>query len=171
MSVDFTLDQKRYLEGFAAGFSARGGQTAPPAQAPPMGPDAAHISAQDRVTGAGGKLTDQEKWKREEHPFDAWPRLVAQAKENAPPKPADNFRWRFYGLFYVAPAQDAYMCRLRIPNGALNHWQFAGLADLAENYGGGYLHVTTRANIQIREIEPKHAARIRRGDSGPRPVE
>ena len=160
MSVDFTLDQKRYLEGFAAGFSARGGQTAPPAQAPPMGPDAAHISAQDRVTGAGGKLTDQEKWKREEHPFDAWPRLVAQAKENAPPKPADNFRWRFYGLFYVAPAQDAYMCRLRIPNGALNHWQFAGLADLAENYGGGYLHVTTRANIQIREIEPKHAANI-----------
>ncbi|WP_292531204.1 NirA family protein [Methylocystis sp.] len=160
MSVDFTLDQKRYLEGFTAGFSARGGQAAPPAQAPPMGPDAAHISAQDRVTGAGGKLTDQEKWKREEHPFDAWPRLVAQAKENAPPKPADNFLWRFYGLFYVAPAQDAYMCRLRIPNGALNHWQFAGLADLAENYGGGYLHVTTRANIQIREIEPKNAVNI-----------
>lgn len=160
MSVDFTLDQKRYLEGFAAGFSARGGQKAAPAQAQPMGPDAAHISAQDRVTGAGGKLTDQEKWKREEHPFDAWPRLVAQAKENAPPKPADNFRWRYYGLFYVAPAQDAYMCRLRIPNGALNHWQFAGLADLAQNFGGGYLHVTTRANIQIREIEPKYAANI-----------
>ncbi len=160
MSVDFTLDQKRYLEGFAAGFSARGGQKAPPAQAQPMGPDAAHFSAQDRVTAAGGKLTDQEKWKREEHPFDAWSRLVAQAKANDPPNPADNFRWRFYGLFYVAPAQDAYMCRLRIPNGALNHWQFAGLADLAENYGGGYLHVTTRANIQIREVEPKNAANI-----------
>jgi len=160
MSVDFTLDQKRYLEGFAAGFSARGGQKAPPAQAQPMGPDAAHLSAQDRVTAAGGKLTDQEKWKREEHPFDAWPRLVAQAKENAPPKPADNFRWRYYGLFYVAPAQDSYMCRLRIPNGALTHWQFAGLADLAENYGGGYLHVTTRANIQIREIAPKNATHI-----------
>ena len=160
MSVDFTLDQKRYLEGFAAGFSARGGQKAPPAQAQPMGPDAAHLSAQDRVTTAGGKLNDQEKWKREEHPFDAWPRLVAQAKENAPPKPADNFRWRYYGLFYVAPTQDSYMCRLRIPNGALTHWQFAGLADLAENYGGGYLHVTTRANIQIREIAPKNATNI-----------
>lgn len=160
MSVDFTIDQKRYLEGFAAGFSARGGQKAPSAQAQPMGPDAAHVSAQDRVVAAGGKLTDQEKWKREEHPFDAWPRLVAQAKENAPPKPADNFRWRYYGLFYVAPAQDSYMCRLRIPNGALTHWQFAGLADLAENYGGGYLHVTTRANIQIREITPKNATNI-----------
>ncbi len=49
------------------------------------------------------------------------------------------------------------MCRLRIPNGILKHWQFAGLADLAETYGGGYAHVTTRANIQIREIEPKNA--------------
>ena len=49
------------------------------------------------------------------------------------------------------------MCRLRIPNGILKHWQFAGLADLAERYGGGYAHVTTRANLQIREIEPKNA--------------
>jgi hypothetical protein len=24
----------------------------------------------------------------------------------------------------VAPAQDSYMCRLRIPNGILKHWQF-----------------------------------------------
>ena len=70
---------------------------------------------------------------------------------------ADNFRWRYYGLFYVAPAQNSYMCRLRMPNGILKHWQFAGLADLAERYGGGYSHVTTRANLQIREIEPKNA--------------
>src|SRR2546430_17193924 len=49
------------------------------------------------------------------------------------------------------------MCRLRLPNGMLAHWQFAGVADLAERYGGGYAHVTTRANLQIREIEPKNA--------------
>ena len=161
MSVDFTLDQKRYLEGFAAGLGARGARAAPRplTQDKPIGPDAQHIEAQDRAA-ANGKLTDQEKWKREEHPFDAYPRLVAQARDNAPPKPADNFRWRFYGLFYVAPAQNSYMCRLRIPNGALTHWQFAGLADLAESFGGGYLHVTTRANIQIREIEPKNATNI-----------
>lgn len=161
MSADFTLDQKRYLEGFAAGLSARAPtRAASPAQAKPVGPDAAHLEAQDRTIACGGKLVDQEKWKRDEHPFDAYPRLVAQARENAAPKPADNFRWRYYGLFYVAPAQDAYMLRLRIPNGVLNHWQFAGLADLAERFGGGYLHVTTRANIQIREIEPRHAVDI-----------
>jgi ferredoxin-nitrite reductase len=160
MSADFTLDQKRYLEGFAAGFSARGGRAAQSAPQKPMGPDAAHIDAQDRLVATGAKLTDQEKWKREEHPFDAYPRLVAQAKENAPPKSDDNFRWRYYGLFYVAPAQSAYMLRLRIPNGVLTHWQFAGLADLAERMGGGYLHVTTRANLQIREIEPAKAVDI-----------
>ena len=49
------------------------------------------------------------------------------------------------------------MCRLRIPNGIVKAQQFAGLADLAERYGGGYTHVTTRANIQIREVEAANA--------------
>jgi ferredoxin-nitrite reductase len=49
------------------------------------------------------------------------------------------------------------MCRLRIPNGILSHWQFAGIADLAERYAGGYAHVTTRANLQMRDVEPKNA--------------
>ena len=89
--------------------------------------------------------------------MDAYEKLKEQARDNEAPKPADNFRWRFHGLFYVAPAQASYMCRLRIPNGILKHWQFAGLADLAQRYGGGYAHVTTRANIQIREIEPRNA--------------
>ncbi len=58
------------------------------------------------------------------------------------------------------PRRSSYMCRLRIPNGILTHWQFAGLADLAEKYAGAYSHVTTRANLQIREIEPKNAVAV-----------
>src|SRR5208282_6041627 len=58
---------------------------------------------------------------------------------------------------YVAPNQNSYMCRLRMPNGILKAAQFAGVADLAERYGGGYAHVTTRANIQIREVEAHNA--------------
>ena len=161
MSSDFTPEQKRYLEGFASGLqagrAARGAPAGAKAEAEPIGPDAAALKAQDRVLRDGRKLADQEKFKREENPLDAYPRLKAQAAANEAPKPADNFRWRFFGLFYVAPAQNSYMCRLRLPNGILTHWQLAGLADLAERYGGGYSHVTTRANIQIREIEPKHA--------------
>jgi ferredoxin-nitrite reductase len=162
MTADFTAEQKRYLEGFASGLAlvkaAQKAKNAPAAT--PRGPDAPHIAAQNRALGTGGKLSDQEKWKRDEHPFDAYGRLKEQAARDEFPKPPDNFRWRYYGLFYVAPNQNAYMCRLRIPNGILNHWQFAGIADIAERHGGGYSHVTTRANLQIREIEAKDAVSI-----------
>src|SRR5947199_1759557 len=168
LTVDFTDEQKRYLEGFTTGLQisrvGRGlGGNAGKANAEPSGPDAAHVKAQDKVTASGKKLADPEKFKREEHPFDAYPRLKQQALDNAPPNPADNFRWRYYGLFYVAPAQDSYMCRLRIPNGILKHWQFAGLADLAEKLCGPFCNVTRRANLQVREIPPKHAVALIEG--------
>src|SRR5262249_29738080 len=140
-----------------------GGGTDAKANAEPTGPDAAHIKAQDKLLAAGKKLADQEKLKRVEHPFDAYPRLKQQALDNSPPPPADNFRWRYFGLFYVAPAQDSYMCRLRIPNGILKHGQLAGVADLAERLCGSYSHVTTRANLQLREIPPKHAVQLIEG--------
>jgi len=146
--------------GRNVGLAGSGGAAA---NAEPTGPDAAHIKAQDKVIASGKKLVDQEKFKREEHPFDAYPRLKQQALTNAPPSPADNFRWRYYGLFYVAPAQDSYMCRLRIPNGILKHWQLAGLADLTEQLCGPFCHVTTRANLQVREIPPKNAVALIEG--------
>jgi ferredoxin-nitrite reductase len=167
MSGDFEPEQKRYLEGFVAGLqiakgarSAAGNAVSSTAngRAPePVGPDAAALRAQDKVLKAGGKLSDPEKFKRELHPFDGYEKLKEQAAKNEPPKADDNFRWRFFGLFYCAPNQKAYMCRLRIPNGILTHWQLTGLAGLAERYAGGYSHVTTRANLQMREVEPKHA--------------
>ena len=52
---------------------------------------------------------------------------------------------------------------LRIPNGILKHWQFAGLADLAEKLCGPFCHVTTRANLQVREIPPKNAVALIEG--------
>jgi ferredoxin-nitrite reductase len=172
MAGDFEPEQKRYLEGFMAGLQiakaarsparpgngvAEAGASTPGSSAEPIGPDAIHLKAQDRFIKAGQKLSDQEKFKRELHPFDGYERLKRQAAANDPPKPDDNFRWRFFGLFYCAPAQKSYMCRLRIPNGILRYWQLAGLADLAERYAGGYAHVTTRANLQMREVEPMNA--------------
>ncbi|MBN8979045.1 MAG: NirA family protein [Rhizobiales bacterium] len=169
MTADFSDEQKRYLEGFMSGVSAGrlgrsgGGARRPAADPEPTGPDSAHLKAQDRFLKDGKKLSDPEKFKREQHPFDAYERLKAQARDNAAPPPPDNFRWRYYGLFYVAPAQNSFMCRLRIPNGILKAHQFAGTADLAERYGGGYAHITTRANLQIREIEPRHAVDLIEG--------
>src|SRR5262249_56572526 len=91
MSGDFSSEQKRYLEGFVAGLQiaktarAQGGVSA--ATAEPSGPDAAHLQAQDRIVKAGGKLSDQEKFKRELHTFDGYERLQAQAAHNEDPKP------------------------------------------------------------------------------------
>jgi ferredoxin-nitrite reductase len=167
MPGDLEAEQKRYLEGFMVGLQVA--KTARPANASgtapietsgsseSTGPDAAALRAQDRFIKAGGKLSDPEKFKRELNPLDGYEKLKAQAASNEAPKADDNFRWRFFGLFYSAPTQAAYMCRLRIPNGILKHWQFAGVADLAERYAGGYAHVTTRANLQMREVEPKNA--------------
>ena len=156
----FDGEQKRYLEGFVAGAQIAKLTTAGAvghAAAEPVGPDAAAMKAQNRVLASGGRLSDPEKFKRGEHPFDAYERLKADGARNEYPKPPDNFRWRFFGLFYVAPNQNSYMCRLRMPNGILKVAQFAGVADLAERFGGGYAHVTTRANLQVREIEAKNA--------------
>lgn len=171
MSNDFSPEQKRYLEGFMSGLqsarAARGlsplGAAGGSGQAAPSGPDKEHAEAQARTLAAGGKLVDQEKWKQAEHPFDAYARFKAQASSGGYPKPEDNFRWRYHGLFYVAPAQDSYMCRLRIPNGILKAWQFEGVADLAERHGGGYSHVTTRANLQVREISAQNAPLLLEG--------
>jgi ferredoxin-nitrite reductase len=173
-SADFNDEQKRYLEGFMsgvqvgragrnAGLASGSSEMAAEADSEPIGPDAAGLKAQDRFLRDSKKLSDPEKFKREQHPFDAYERLKEQSKNNASPSPADNFRWRYYGLFYVAPAQDSYMCRLRIPNGILKHWQLAGLADLAGRFAGGYAHVTTRANFQLREIPPKHTVALIEG--------
>ena len=114
-------------------------------------------AAQDRTLAAGGKLVAEETAKRQRHPLDRWDEVAGRAKAGQFPKGIDVFLTKYQGLFYVAPAQDSFMCRLRIPNGILSAWQFRGLADAADAFGGGYADVTTRANLQIREIGAAHA--------------
>lgn len=159
----FTDEQKRYLEGFTSGLQIGQklkslGTLQAIAQAPqmaaavPVGPEATHHQAQDRFLARGKQVVAEEKAKREKHPLDRWQEFVNRAQAGEFPKGADVFCTKFFGLFYTAPAQDAYMCRLRLPNGILNVHQLRGVADLAQRYAGGYAHVTTRANLQIREI-------------------
>ena len=165
MGMDFTSDQKNWLDGFASGLGAMRAIGRAPASvvSEPTGPDAEQTKAQDRQVAEGKKLADQEKWKRAEHPFESYDRLKAIALTGARPNPQDNFRWRYHGLFYVGPAQDSYMCRMRVHNGILKHWQFAAIADLADRDGGGYAHVTTRCNLQVREIQPERGSHFLEG--------
>lgn len=166
---DFTTEQKRYLEGFVSGMNV--GRTArtgvAPAQGQPLGepvepsgPDAVHLKAMAATEAAGGKLVKEEEAKREEHPFDMYARMKDAAAAGDFPKGVDVFRWKFHGLFYVAPAEDSFMCRLRIPNGILKSWQFRGLATLSAQCGDGDLQLTTRANLQIRNIGPSHGIEV-----------
>ena len=150
MTTDTILSdpQKQYLEGFLGAVATRNGGAG-------GGPPDIHRIAQDRFIAAGKSLTAEEEAKRKAPPLDMWDEIGANAAANRAPKGIDVFRHKFFGLFYVAPAQDSFMCRLRIPNGILSAHQFAGLADLAETLGGGTLDVTTRANLQIREIQPR----------------
>src|SRR5688572_31123314 len=97
-------------------------------------------------------LCKEERWKYDENPLDAWDRLLKHADENKFPDPEHTYRFKFFGLFYVAPAQDSFMMRLRIPGCELTATQLHGLADLAHDLGGGYAHITTRGNLQIREL-------------------
>ncbi|MEO7337708.1 MAG: NirA family protein [Caldimonas sp.] len=155
---EFDDQQKQWLQGFVSGIEARkaadmlSSRSAAAASSPTVGPDALQYAAQDRTVAAGGKLVAEETAKRTKHPLDRWDEVVARSEAGQFPKGVDVFLTKYQGLFYVAPAQDSFMCRLRIPNGILNAWQFRGLADAAESLGGGYTDVTTRANLQIREI-------------------
>src|SRR5690348_18389468 len=101
--------------------------------------------------------------KRAKDPFDMWDEMAANAAAGRFPQGTDVFLHKFHGLFYVAPNQDAFMLRLRLPGGILPSDQAKGLAIVAETYGGAYLHVTTRANLQIREIAAANAVAVLTG--------
>ncbi len=56
------------------------------------------------------------------------------------------------GLFYATPAQDGILSRIRVPGGIISSHQCRAIADIADESGGGYIDVTNRANLQVREI-------------------
>jgi ferredoxin-nitrite reductase len=169
MKGTFTDEQKEYFAGFMAGIAQRGlmpyvgatpggALTADPAQG---GPNLAALPTEASVFGTPrADLCKQEIWKLEENALDIWDKLMAHADQDKFPDEADTFRFRYHGLFYVAPAQNSFMLRCRIPAGELTSVQLNGLADIAENYGAGHADVTTRSNIQIREIVPRNILKV-----------
>ena len=105
-------------------------------------------------------LCEEERWKREENALEISDKLRAHASENRFPEGGDVFRFKFQGLFYVAPAQDSFMLRLRTPGGILTARQMRGLAEMAEDWGAGEAYLTTRSNLQLREFQPKDIMRV-----------
>ncbi|MDD5199580.1 MAG: NirA family protein [Terrimicrobiaceae bacterium] len=141
-------EQRTYLDGFFAGVQQRAVVFAdlfPEHNAPQQ------ESAEDELPQVA-----EERIKNEEHPLDSYYRLVENARHNQPPDKEETFRFKWNGLFYLTPVKDAFMARLRIPGGQLMSHQVRELARIAKELTTGYVQVTTRANLQLRLIEPKN---------------
>lgn len=164
----FNAEQKEFLAGFMAGIAQHGlfpyVGTAPAGQFtndPAAGGPNLAAPREETVFGTPlGDVTKQERWKHEEHPLDGWDRVLAHAEADKLPNEEDTFRLRNFGLFFVGPAQNSFMLRCRIPAGELTAAQFKGLADIAEEFGNGKSALTTRSNIQLREIAPRNLVSV-----------
>ena len=142
--VAFSREQKEYLQGYFTGLACAGvvpfvghlpdGRITNVA-VPGLVNGAAEPEAPAEETVYGTPVSDlceQELWKLEQHGLDVWDKLVQHANEDKFPDKKETFRFRYHGLFYVAPAQKSFMLRCRIPAGEMNSHQLRGLADLAE---------------------------------------
>jgi ferredoxin-nitrite reductase len=140
------VEQKTYLKGFFSGLASKGvsfGDLAP-STSPKPDEDETPLILEERI-------------KKEEHPLDSYYRLAENAKTNKAPDKEEVFRFKWNGLFYLTPVKDAFMARLRIPGGQLKTFQLREIAAIAKELTTGYVQITTRANLQIRLIEPKNA--------------
>ncbi len=141
-NAGFTAEQKEYLTGLFAGVAARGQRFS----------DVEPVPVASRE-----ELILEERIKRELHPLDAYGQIVENAANNKAPDKEDIFRFKWHGLFFLTPVKDAFMSRLRIPGGVLKSYQLRELAHIAQQLTSGYVQITTRANLQIRLIQPKDA--------------
>jgi len=167
----FNAEQKEYLQGFFAGVAFRqpfvghlpNGQITSVA-APGLtnvAAEPAPVEEEQTVFGTPvSDLCEQELWKLERNGLDTWDELMQHAADDKLPDKKHTYLFRFHGLFNVAPAQNSMMLRLRMPAGELTALQLRGIADIANEWGGGYAHITTRANIQIREIKPRDMVKV-----------
>ena len=136
--------QRQYLDGYFSGLAASG----------------LRFSDVEPVPAAGKKvllddLIFEERVKHELHPLDAYDQIIENAVNNKTPDKEEIFRFKWNGLFFLSPNKEAFMSRLRIPGGLLKTFQLRELANIAKELTTAYVQITTRANLQMRLIQPK----------------
>lgn len=100
-------------------------------------------------------LCKEELAKFKTHPLDIWRQLEDWTAADQIAEGLDQFLLRHLGFFNVEPNSQGYMMRLRAPGCQLTAAQLRVLATCAQDYAGGYAHVTTRGSLQLREIKPR----------------
>ena len=151
---DFTDIQKYYLRGFAAGIMPVIQSSGMPASAP------LENSPQTVYGTPIEDLCKEELIKHEQHGLDCYDTFLANTAQKQFPQGGDIFRYKYHGLFYVTPAQESFMLRARIAGGVITSSQLRGIAHITRSWGNGYSDITTRANLQIREIMPENAQSV-----------
>ncbi|HZF01735.1 MAG TPA: NirA family protein [Methylomirabilota bacterium] len=144
-------EQRKYLEGFFAGLAAHGVSFG----------DVAPVPAAEKKISLDD-LIFEERVKHELHPLDAYDQILENAVTNKSPDKEEIFRFKWNGLFFLTPNKEAFMARLRIPGGVLKTFQLRELAAVAKDLTSGYVQITTRANFQMRLIQPKDAPEVLR---------
>jgi len=153
----FTSEQTSYLSGFVSGILQG-------RELPFLGQDGERRFTHEPDQSVFGTpledLCKEERIKFEKNGLDCYDAILANAATNTFPQDGDVFRYKFHGLFFVSPAQESLMLRCRIAGGALSTYQFRGLAEIAADWGPGHADLTTRANLQIREIMPENCPAV-----------
>jgi ferredoxin-nitrite reductase len=138
--------QKEYLSGFGAGLAA--------ARALPAAGSGTPAEASNWFNTPIDEITREERLKIERDPFAIWDQMVAAAQSGTPPADGDVFRYKYHGLFWVAPAQDFFMVRIKIPGNVLSSHQARAVARISDDLANGFVDVTTRGNLQVRNLPP-----------------
>ena len=136
--------QRQYLDGYFSGLAAQGLKFS---DVEPTPAAEKKISLED--------LIFEERVKHELHPLDAYDQIIENAVNNKAPDKEEVFRFKWNGLFFLSPNKEAFMSRLRIPGGLVKTFQLRELAGIARDLTSGYVQITTRANFQMRLIQPK----------------
>lgn len=66
------------------------------------------------------------------------------------------------GVFATHDAADGALARVRLPGGAVDGHQLRVLADCADDLGDGVVHLTSRANLQLRGLTKAGSELVRR---------
>ena len=166
--LDFTEEQKHYLQGFFAGVAQRG-------SSPFVGHNFSGLITSDPASGAvnqaaelpeetyfGTPVSDlckEERWKLEENPLDIWDKLLAHANENRAPSQTTFSASNFMACFMLRRHRTPSCCACASLEASSRAPDARTGRDGAET-GPGRADLTTRGNLQIREFQPKNIVRV-----------
>lgn len=64
------------------------------------------------------------------------------------------------GILHAVPAKDGLLVRIRVPGGLMEASQLRVVADLSRRFADDTVEITSRANLQVRALQPQDLAEV-----------